>query len=155
MSKLHDEIVRYMAEHRGERPADVARALGCAPSTVWRATHPEEHRERERARNAYKRQWDREQLVPCPNCGEGLVRLGRYERCRRCHEKEQRQERQRLEAVIHRLWHEGLATKDIAVAIGSTPQATAVRIVRMRESGWDMPYRHRRSNPKHPELVGS
>lgn len=45
--------------------------------------------------------------------------------------------------VIARMWREGATAKQIAEAIGSTPESVSVTVVRMRAAGVDLPYHTR------------
>lgn len=40
------------------------------------------------------------------------------------------------------LYRQGASVRAIAAAVGSTENSIGVTIVRMRQTGWDLPYRH-------------
>lgn len=43
--------------------------------------------------------------------------------------------------LIQEMWRAGASAKAIAAALGTTEATVSCEIVRMRRSGWDMPYR--------------
>lgn len=45
--------------------------------------------------------------------------------------------RQRIVAM----WHEGCTLREIADALGTTPESIGVTVVKLRREGWDLPYR--------------
>lgn len=51
--------------------------------------------------------------------------------------------KQRRNQAISALWLEGLTLTEIAARLGSTKNSIGVTVTRLREQGWNLPYRRR------------
>lgn len=136
----------------GVQQSVIASRLGVVPSTVWRWLHPEEHRQRELARNGYKRQWERDNRAACPNCGTPMAAGSRSaskrpELCRDCHLEDQLENS--TTAEIARAWSEGKTTRQIATQIKRSPDFVSRMIARIRHEDEGKAYRERYGFPVH------
>jgi transposase len=130
--------------------SEIARRVGVTSPTVWKLFNKERALESDRRtrdkRRVRRREIDREYSARkrsvCTTCGQHCgIGTGKKshqpEQCRDCF----------LAAVdakrdeIRRLWLAGQTMRQIAEAIGTTTNSLGVMMVRMRESGWDLPYR--------------
>jgi hypothetical protein len=124
----------------------------------WVVAHPERARELNLARHGYKMAWARANRARCPRCGAELCvgsrnPSNRPDLCATC-EREVKHERWLAKAQeVERLWAEGLKIREIAERFDSTPGSMQVTIARLREQGFNLPYRHRHTQYKHPELA--
>jgi transposase len=144
---------------------EIADRLGCGKTTALRWTSEyQADRDRLAARAwkrrnhegviAYGRAGGGKHRYTCPKCGH-VGPLGSAHAdgtpiydgssCRGCKDI-------RREEIVRR-WAEGWTTKAIAESLGITLGFMKVEMVRMREEGYDLPYRHVYAQPKHPELV--
>jgi transposase len=62
--------------------------------------------------------------------------------CRVCEQQQRRDLRNLRYFKIESLWNEGFKRREIAAKVGTTVGALSVLMVRMRDEGWDLPYRH-------------
>jgi hypothetical protein len=104
----------------------------------------------ERARNAYKRKWERENYRgECASCGGDTSRPA-YDRCVRCERERVRQQRVERAERIADLWAQGMTIKQIAPEVGMTPGSLNIEMTRIRQDGLvDLPLR-RRERPVAP-----
>jgi hypothetical protein len=121
--------------------------------------------------NCRKRTWNRRWLASeksravCPDCGEKLApgsarphlvrrrekaRGTQNQSCPGCARKKRKQ--------IMSWWAEGLTMPEICELLGISKTQLAVDMVRMRELGYDLPYRYttgKRAGTKHPDQVAA
>lgn len=114
--------VRRRDEEKAERDRAYARA--------WKAAHPDEVR---RLEDNYRGM--------C-SCGAPTSR-GRA-RCWPC----EAASRHARWPEIQRHWKAGESLKEIAAALGTTPVVIGSTLTRMRQAGWDVPYRYAMENGK-------
>lgn len=96
--------------------------------------------------NARKRAWEHapEQRSTCEICGVLLQAGSRTRGNHRCQPHERLYRRLRLaarRAVIEQMYRRGEPYTAIAARLGSTVNAVGVEMARMRNEGWDLPYR--------------
>jgi IS30 family transposase len=134
---------------RGSSYAEIASRLGFANhTTTWRLLNPERAAEIERGVNARrrsaKRAWENEQdrgTCPCgATLGVAARRLG-TKVCAGCRDEMARTGRAMRRDRIRDLWLAGALTREIAVALGSTPNSIGGELVAMRREGWGVPAR--------------
>jgi hypothetical protein len=93
-----------------------------------------------------KRLADERLRHPCatPGCEITVDREAMH--CLAC-EHDRRQAQRRL---TQEMWLRGASLREIALALGTTTNSVGVKIARMRNAGWDMPWRDtRRRIPEH------
>lgn len=139
--------------------AETADYLGGSISTVYRWLNPERTApyrngraiDPERAR-AYDREYRRNLRINCPQCAGPMKPESTL--CQPCHEDEvDRRARQ-----IERWWAEGLTMAGICERLGWTMGHLAVEFHRLREKGYDLPYRYvegKRAGHKFPDQVAA
>lgn len=149
LRKHPKSLRRWVIEGEAERQA--------ATTAKWREDNPEETRALGRASDArrdpeetkrYHRAYRRrpERRGTCRTCGgpmgvnDGIPRDGT---CSKCNAKECR----RKDQMVVQLWRKGESMKEIATAIGITPESLGVRMVRMRKAGSDLPLRRKPRSP--------
>lgn len=134
---LHDE---------GHSYHEIARRLGLSGhGVVMKWLNPERAREWARKseakpeRKEQKRAWERSERAKgrCADCNGVTSRYDRH-RCLPC-EFERRQENRH---VVQRMWLGGRSLIEIAEALNTTVPSVGVCISKMRQQGWDMPYRY-------------
>lgn len=143
MSVLIEAVQLVHEDYPDWNQAEVARFLGCSPSTVYKALNPErvvEYHRRENARpevRERKRAWDRDprNCHLCVDCGAQTmvtkVPSRPFARCVSCAKKARRWKRD--EAV--ELYNEGLSLREIADLLGITANAVGTIIVYARREG--------------------
>jgi hypothetical protein len=142
---------------------EIAEEMGLSGTrAAWRLVNPERVHEQELARNAYKRQWEKE--APrgnCEDCGDELgidsARRG-HRTCRTCYELRRAEVVDERARRIVEWWAEGLTLKEIATKLGWTLGHIAQEFDRLREKGYDLPYRYRtgvRNATKFPDQVAA
>jgi transposase len=124
---------------------EIGERYGVSFSTVYRWLHPERakefrHRNREALR-AYDREYNRTHRAECPSCGGEMDReTGRGGGiCAGCRADEV----DRRAAKIERWWADGLTLKEIAQQLDWSEGHISNELHRLREKGYDLPYRHR------------
>lgn len=115
----------------------------------WIKDNHERFLELERARGPYKRAHRNNARRQCPECGQPMGAGTGYqgngvELCRDCWTAKNSRQRHERCARIQAMWLAGKTLREIAEALDSTPGSIGVTIVRMRQKGWDVPYRYRR-----------
>ena len=96
-------------------------------------------------RRAQKRACEDRARVQCA-CGALCAAGSKWtgaKRCARCENQWRRDQRDLRFIKIEALWHEGLSRRAIAPLVGTTVGALSVSMSRMRDEGWDLPYRHK------------
>lgn len=74
-------------------------------------------------------------------CACGGRRAHRHVQCWECRLAELAASRAAAEAILIRMWREGAARRDIAAAIGYTPNVVGTRVCKLRAAGVELPYR--------------
>lgn len=130
----------------GATYASAGQEVGVAPNTAWYWLHPEAVQADNAARHKYKLAWSRENnRAQCP-CGS-LAGIGsrlswqHQGLCQACRRDVRTVGRAWRCQEIYEMWHEGFTLLGIALELDSTVGSINVEIVRMRQEGWDMPYR--------------
>jgi transposase len=139
----------------------IADRYGLSAATAYRYCNPDsiehkrlydaEYRETNRERrNAQSRAYRRRTRPPCPQCGNPMAHTSTL--CEGCRADEiERRARQ-----IAAWWSEGLTLREIAKRLEWTINHVQVEIVRLREKGYDLPYRHSlNGKAKFPEQVAA
>lgn len=146
-SELADRIREYKTANPAVSYAEIARRFGISKTRTWNAINPERVRIHNRARRAYKREWDRAKRRSeagrghCEECG-GLMGIdAKRKGFRVCMGCKRRTARLRRERIVNQ-WNRGVPVREIAAELGSTEKSIAVEIVRLRNLGYDLPYRH-------------
>ena len=153
------ELAKELRE-QGRTYREIAEELGERWSTtIHRWLHPEKLAEENRRRRAAKRQWENAQRALCPGCGEpmgaGSAMPSRQDRelCRKCCFQAKEEAREGRDQLIALLWNRGLTLAEIADRLDSTTNSIGVAVNRLRDEGYELPYRRANKRPKHPELV--
>ena len=138
----HAEAKRLREEGLSYR--EIGELFGVTPSAAAKACNRERYRELNRQwnaqpeRKAAKRRWAQENPGTCEVCGVRTQRKS-HSRCFEHHiVREQR--RVRAEWIVAR-WAEGWTGRQIAEALGWSPDHLGVEIDRLRKEGYDLPYR--------------
>jgi len=140
---------------------EIADELAISPSCVWKWRNPERTKEwnlrdaHDPKRKAKKRAWDREHRRRCQDC-EGLMGIGsrrRSTRCHTCHELREAARVDRRARKIEKWWADGKDLPWIAKSLGWSRGHIGVEFHRLREKGYDLPYRyeHWKNEPVFPE----
>jgi len=124
--------------------------------SAWKAAHPERVRELNLKRNAAKREWERNHRAKCPECGGemGAGSASRKAPPARCKECQPFWEAERVHERAERIvewWGGGLSLGEIAGRLGWSVSHLGQEFHRLRERGYDLPYRYQRSAPRFPE----
>jgi hypothetical protein len=122
--------------------SQIAAELGLTDGSIaWRYVNPAKRRERDRR---YAHEYDRrpDRRGSCEECGGplgiGAKDRGRAHRCKECIVYAAELTR----AKIVRLWQAGASQAEIAHEVGAASvNSMGVRIVQMRQAGYDLPYR--------------
>lgn len=148
---------------------EIGERLGVSLTVVYRWLNPisaekrrisdRAYRERNRAkRRAYDRQYKRTHKAECPQCGGKMDRstARRGGLCLPCHEDRVDSRARQIE----RWWGEGLKLKEIAAKLGWSEGHLSVEMHKLREKGYDLPYRRAVHNtpdrkPRYPEQVAA
>jgi transposase len=149
---------------QGLKYREIGERMGESKKQAWTRCNREREREHTRRYKAghreqireYDHHFKRENRAECPRCGHiygigsgtknGPAQRISFANCPGC--AQEKRER------IAELWHQGASTTQIAAEIGTTAGTVRVEIARMREDGWDLPYRRPQAKgSKHPELV--
>ena len=118
---------------------------------AYKARHREQLRE-------YDRRYNDENRADCPRCGyvygkgSGTKSGGHdprlnFSACPGCTER-------RCQQIV-KWWAEGRSMKEIEAELDWTHDRLSVELHRLRERGYDLPYRRRMSKPRFPEQVAS
>jgi len=139
----------------------LGRRFGVSTPTAYRWLNPEYERRQQAASLAYKnrnreevraknREYKRATRPDCPQCGSPMSHKSTL--CEECRADEiDRRARQ-----IEGLWAEGLPLKEIADRLGWTLDRLAYEMHRLREKGYELPYRYDlNGNAKFPEQVAA
>lgn len=94
-------------------------------------------------RGEHKRQADEKAKRPCPRCGTPI--WAHADLCRPCWAEQQHAAVWRRRNAIQERWMAGESIRQIASAIGSTPNSVGVEMARMRADGWELPFRYHRA----------
>lgn len=140
----------------------IADRYGVTPSAVWRWCEPgfaerrkaydakyrAEHRE---SRNAQQRAYRHRTRPACPECGQPMWHKTTL--CEGCRTDQVEARRRQIETW----WAGGLSLREVADELGWTLPRLSVEVHRMREYGYDLPYRnqHRSNAPRFPEQVAA
>jgi hypothetical protein len=96
---------------------------------------------------ARKRAWENEHDRPVCACGRAMG-VGVHRRgartCGECAREIKAVGAAMRRERIYEAWHRGATLREIADLMGSTQGSIGVTVARMRETGWDMPYRRQR-----------
>jgi hypothetical protein len=112
--------------------------------------------------NCRKRACEDRHRASCVDCGERLHagsawpsddRLNR--RCRECHLEKLYLDHRWRDKLIEEWWNEGLSMPEICDRLGWSVGHFAMEMNRLREAGYNLPYRYRLSDPRHPEQVSA
>jgi transposase len=114
-------IYRWTDRDYAERTRETSRR--------WKAQNPERRRALDQA--AHLRRFP----FTCPTCGGGSATEGD---CGHCEARAGRDTRYRF---IAERWAAGDSMRQIAALLNSTPKAIGADLHRMREDGWELPYR--------------
>ena len=117
----------------------------------------------EEAHNKQKHRCEEETgRTNCKECNAPLAAGSRWSsRSRLCASCRRSEEAQRLDSRARKIeawWAEGLTQAQIAGRLGWTRNHVQVEMVRLREKGYELPYRravHPGGAPKHPEQVAA
>lgn len=141
---------------KGLSNAQIGQRFGVTESAVWKWLNPERTKEIARRSNAKpetkaaKRAWEREHdRGVCVSCGEptGIgaerkaAQFGFPGRCAVCRIAEENERVAERGHQIEALWAEGLTIAQVAERIGMSQEVAWVEIERLREKGFDLPYR--------------
>lgn len=105
--------------------------------------------------NCRKRKCEESHRASCIDCGDSLSAGSAWKgrlRCQPCWSEfawEQHADRDRQ---IEEWWNEGLSLREIGERLGWTEKHLTVEIHRLREAGYNLPYRHR-GYDRFPEQV--
>jgi hypothetical protein len=81
--------------------------------------------------------------VTAKRCGCGALMDRSSTVCRNCYIAGHERERHERWARVAELWADGLSLKEIALAVGKKPAGLESDMTRMRNAGWDLPYRRK------------
>lgn len=141
---------------------EVAERVGVHKKTIRRWLVPGEAERDRQTSLAWKHRnkgWLREydagyreaHMGECSSCGGEMDPKWDGGICMACREEE----KDRRARQIERWWGEGLRLPDIADLLGWSREHLAVEFHRLREQGYDLPYRYRLSEPRFPEQVAA
>ena len=104
--------------------------------------------------SAYGRDYAHRTRAVCPECGgpmggrtlklDGSPGYHARERCHACHVRT-KEHRYRM---VQNMWLEGWTYPEICEALGYSKGYLSLTINRMRQEGWELPYRRRRLSPE-------
>lgn len=132
-----EQQVLYLRQ-QGLTWREIGERLEMPLKRAWNIAHPETVARHNRARNARKREWEREQAGNCADCGRPLA-TPRASRCEPCTREASRAAAdERAERMIE-LRKQGLSNIQIGEREGVSRWAVATVLSRAKLAGIDVP----------------